>query len=215
MKHKYFIQYIDDLNRICQDVCAKYNAFGEDLKQAKQNYASAVPAGYSVREGKRLLEGERLKEAQEAYYEKLNKLQTEARQKIEEVRAAIREHNTEYLAVDPAKVNHAGVLLLGSGTMSEADMVDLANKYWNNPTMLKMISGQIGKRSEFSALKMAIDTFCSPESRLEVFEFGARWVMFTIDAVDYRAESYQAEWEVTYNELKNEMAALDTFKMEV
>lgn len=65
MKHTYFTQYIDDLNKICQNVCAKYKAFGEDLKQARVNYTSAVPAGYSVSEGKRLLEGERLKEAQD------------------------------------------------------------------------------------------------------------------------------------------------------
>jgi len=111
-------------------------------------------------------------------------------------------------------------MLLNSGAMKDTDLVALANKYWNNPTMLKMIACQAEKNLDDSKiarfLATKISRYIAPTDRLRVFDDAVSVAMRTIQDNGNIAGTFQQKWSAEFKDsLRAAMAQHDTFKMEV
>ena len=219
MAKTYFSQYIDDVDKIIKEAVHKHDKASIELEDArKRNERAQANQEYS--RDKKTVEAAAFREAQAAYRKSVQSLQDEADTAFKSLRLSLAKHIAEYTAADPEKVDQNTVMLLNSGVMRDTDLVSMANKYWNNPTMLKLIAGEAeknltdSKTARYLAVKIA--EYISPNTRLSVFDNTVSIAMRTIADDGHRAGVFQKMWnEEFYPSAKANMAALDGFNMEV
>lgn len=219
MANTYFAQYIDDINSIIKEARHRHDKASIALKNAlERNEAAQANKDYSL-ERKRL-EATECREAEKNYRKAIETIQSESRQALGAVRQALAKHAIEYAAADPTKVDQGAVMLLQSGVMGDADLVSLSEKFWNNPTMLKLVAAEAEKNKSNSKMALylssKIQTYLSPESRLRVFDDTVSIAMRSLHSDENAASLFQKLWdEQYYQAAKNGMATLDSFSAEV
>lgn len=219
MAKTYFSQYIDDINRIIKESINKHDMASIALENArKRNEKARADSDYSF--DKKIVEAARFREAEAEYRESMKSLQDETDTAFQTLRQSLVKHIAEYTAADPGKVDQSAVMLLNSGSMRDTDLVALANKYWNNPTMLKLVAGEAEKNLTNSktarSLAMKITEYISPDTRLRVFDDTVSIAKRTIQNNEHAASTFQRLWdEQFYSSAKHNMATLDSFNMEV
>lgn len=218
MGNTYFKQYINDIDRIIKEAREKHDMASVRLENARQrNDEAKANREYSVE--KKAVAAAQYAEEQSEYRKNIKLIQTDTETAFKELRQTLEKHIAEYTAADPGKVDQSAVMLLNSGAMSDTDLAALANKYWNNPTMLKLIKGQADQMMRDSRtarlLSMNIAKYISPRSRLEVFDAAVDIARRTIHENGKAAGVFQKRWdEEFFPGLRDNMAALDGFKME-
>lgn len=218
MAQTYFTQYIDNINLIMQEARAKHNKAADAFTEAEKSNKEAQ-SNPKFSPAWKMVEAEKFHAAKQEYNEAVKKINEEAALSISAVRHTLTRHIAKYVAADPEKVDQSAVMLLNSGAMSDGDLVALANKFWNNPTMLKLISSHAEKNLDNSRsarlLASSISKYLAPESRLGVFDSAARIASRALSADPGRAATFQKHWDDHfYGELKDEMSALDSFSVE-
>lgn len=219
MAKTYFSQYIDDINRIIKEARNKHDMASIALESARKRNESAK-GNREFSPDRKMVEAAQFREAEAEYKKAMESIQAEADAAFKTLRQSLAKHIAEYTAADPGKVDQSAVMLLNSGVMMDSDLVALANKYWNNPTMLKLVAGQAEKMLTDSKaaryLAQGIAKYLSPESRLRVFDDAVSIAKRTIDSRESLAGVFQKRWdEEFYPGLRDCMAELDGFKMEV
>lgn len=219
MERNYFTQYIDDINKIALEAREKYTKVSTALVDTQQA-ANAARIKYPVGDNKRIVAEASYKEAEAGYKRAVNDIQDELGKGFQNLRKTLLKHIAEYTAADPGKVDQNSIALLNSGAMTASDLVALANKHWNNPTMLKLVSAQAQKMPKENRiaglLTNKIEEYISPEVRLNVFDTAVSCAQRTIQQDGYSATGFQKMWDNEfYEKMKSHMARFDTFSVNV
>lgn len=219
MTRTYFSQYIDDIDRIIKESVGKYELACAALADARERNERAQ-ANRDHSHAKKAVEAEAFREAEAEYRKNTQRLQEEADVEFKALRLSLVKHIAEYTAADPGKVDQSAVMLLNSGSMRDTDLVAIANKYWNNPTMLKLVAGEAEKRKTNSKtaryLAMKIAEYTSPDTRLSVFDDTVSIAKHTIRSSENGTGTLRKLWdEQFYSSAKNSMRKWDAFSMEV
>lgn len=219
MTKTYFSQYIDDIDKIIKEAVNKHDMASIALANARKRNEKAQANRDSSRD-KKTVEAAMFREAERDYKKEVDSIQSDMETSFKALRLSLEKHIAEYTAADPEKVDQSAVMLLNSGAMRDTDLVSLANKYWNNPTMLKLVAGAAeknltdSKTARYLALK--IDEYISPDSRLRVFDNAVDAAKRTVNHSENYSANLQKFWaEEAYGPLKTDMSRLDTFSMEV
>lgn len=219
MAKTYFSQYIDDIDKIIKEAVNKHDMASIALANArKRNEKAQTNRDYS--HDKKTVEAAMYREAEADYKKEVVAIQNDMETSFKALRLSLAKHIAEYTAADPGKVDQSAVMLLNSGSMRDTDLVALANKYWNNPTMLKLVASAAeknltdSKTARYLALKIA--EYISPDTRLRVFDSAVDTAKRTVNHSESYSASFQKFWAgEAYNALKADMSRLDTFSMEV
>lgn len=219
MAKTYFSQYIDDIDKIIKEAVNKHDMASIALADARtRNERAQANREYS--RDKKTVEAIAYREAESDYKKKVESIQSDMEASFKALRQSLVKHIAQYTAADPEKVDQNAIMLLSSGAMRDTDLVAMANKYWNNPTMLKLIAGEAeknltdSKTARFLALKIA--EYVSPDTRLRVFDSAVDAAKRTVNHSESYSASFQKFWTgEAYNALKTDMSRLDTFSMEV
>lgn len=216
MAHTYFAQYIDDVKGIVREAVDKHNKAATALAAARRENEESKRSGDS---DKQIVAAAYLRAAEAEYNDKVRNIEIDADMAFKAVRQELEKHSVNYTAVNPDRVDQNAVALLNSGVMSDADLVAMADKYWNNPTMLKLVAGAAEKNLTDSQtaryLAVRIAGFISPDTRLGVFDDTVSIAKRTIQADTTAAEIYKRMWdEQFYSDMRKAMESLDTFTME-
>lgn len=219
MAKTYFSQYIDDINKIIKAAINKHDMASIALADARQRNANAQ-ANPEYSRDKKIVEAAAFREAEAEYRKSIEAIQNEADAAFKALRMSLAKHIAEYIAADPGKVDQSAVMLLNSGSMRDTDLVALANKYWNNPTMLKLVAGAAEKNLTDSKiarhLAVKIAEYVSPDARLRAYDDTVSIAKRTIQESETTAATFQRMWdEELYGSAKNNMASLDSFSVEV
>lgn len=216
MANTYFAQYIDDINRVIAEAIDKHDEASKALAWAHSRSEESKRDGSR---DKQIVAAAQLREAEANYNSKVRNIELEVDMAFKAIRQELEKHSVRYTAADPDRVDQNAVSLLNSGVMSDADFVAMANKYWNNPTMLKLIAGAAeqnltdSKTARFLAVKIA--EFIAPDTRLGVFDDTVSIAKRAIQSDTAAAEIYKKMWdEQFYSEMRKAMDSLDTFSME-
>lgn len=219
MAKTYFSQYIDDIDKIIKKAVNKHDMASIALANArKRNEKAKANRDYS--HDKKTVEAAMFREAEADYKKEVVAIQDDMEASFKALRLSLVKHIAEYTAADPDKVDQSAVMLLNSGSMRDTDLVALANKYWNNPTMLKLVAGAAEKNLTDSkiarTLAVEISNYISPATRLQVFDSAVNAAKRTVNNSEEYSASFQKFWaDKGYNALKADMSRLDTFSMEV
>lgn len=219
MAKTYFSQYIDDVDKIAKEYWHKHDMVSIALADArKRNEKAQANSEYS--RDKKTVAAAAFREAEREYKKAVESIQNEMVTSFKALRQSLAKHIAEYTAADPGKVDQNAVVLLNSGVMRDTDLVAMANKYWNNPTMLKLIAGEAeknltdSKTARYLAVKIA--EYISPDARLRVFDSAVDAAKRTVSQSESYSASFQKFWSgEAYNALKTHMSNLDTFSTEV
>ena len=76
---------------------------------------------------------------------KLEAIPEEFRRNAESIREEVKNTFSKKYGVNAASVDANAVTLLNSGVLTDDEIIDLANQYSNNPTMMKIIAGTLKK----------------------------------------------------------------------
>ena len=215
----YFSQYIDDIDRVITEAIHKHDMASIALANARtRNKKAQANRDYSY--DKKAVEAARFREAEADYKKEVVSIQDDMEASFKALRLSLVKHIAEYTAADPGKVDQSAVMLLNSGSMRDTDLVALANKYWNNPTMLKLVAGAAEKDMTDSktarVLALKIAEYISPDTRLRVFDSAVDAAKRTVNHSEGYSAAFQKLWAgEAYNALKAGMSRLDTFSMEV
>lgn len=219
MAKTYFSQYIDDIDKITKEAINKHDMASIALADARTRNEKAQ-ANREYSRDKKTVEAAACREAERDYKKEVESIQNDMETSFKALRLSLEKHIAEYTAADPGKVDQSAVMLLNSGSMRDTDLVALANKYWNNPTMLKLVAGAAeknltdSKTARYLALRIA--EYISPENRLRVFDSAVDAAKRTVNHSESYSASFQKFWAgEAYNALKEDMSRLDTFNMEV
>lgn len=219
MANTYFSQYIDDIDTVIKEARIKHDLAFIALENAQEANKKAQ-LDQNISHHRKAIVAAQLREAEDEHRKTLNSLQVEAESSIKTLRRSFEKHIAEYSVADPSKVDQSTVMLLNSGAMRDTDLVALANKFWNNPTMLKLIMAESDKNLTDSKiaryLSVRIAHHLSPTYRLSIFDSAAEVAMRTIHPRASLARMHQKDWaETFFNEYRAAMAQTDTFRMEV
>lgn len=219
MAKTYFSQYIDDIDKIIKEAVNKHDMASIALANArKRNEKAQANRDYS--HDKKTVKAAMFREAEADYKKEVVAIQDDMETSFKALRLSLVKHIAEYTAADPGKVDQSAVMLLNSGSMRDTDLVALANKYWNNPTMLKLVASAAEKNLTDSktarVLALKIAEYISPDTRLRVFDSAVDAAKRTVNHSESYSASFQKFWaNEAYNALKTDMSRLDTFSMEV
>ena len=219
MAKTYFSQYIDDIDKIIKEAVNKHDMASIALADARTRNEKAQ-ANREYSRDKKTVEAAAYREAESDYKKKVDSIQSDMEASFKALRQSLVKHIAEYTAADPEKVDQNAVMLLSSGAMRDTDLVAMANKYWNNPTMLKLIAGEAGKNLTDSktarVLAVEIDRYISPDTRLRVFDSAVSAAKRTVSHSESYSAAFQKFWaNEAYGPLKADMSRLDTFSVEV
>ena len=219
MAKTYFSQYIDDVDKIIKEAVHKHDMASIALADARTRNEKAQ-ANREYSRDKKTVEAAAYREAERDYKKEVESIQIDMEKSFKALRQSLVKHIAQYTAADPEKVDQNAVMLLSSGAMRDTDLVAMANKYWNNPTMLKLIAGEAEKNPTDSKtariLAVEIAQYISPVSRLKNFDDAVDVAMRTIQDNERIAAVFQKEWgERFYPAIKDNMSALDGFRVEV
>ena len=219
MAKTYFSQYIDDIDKIIKEAVNKHDMVSIALADARtRNEKAQANRDYS--HNRKAAEAEAYREAERDYKKKVESIQRDMEASFKALRQSLAKHIAQYTAADPEKVDQNAVMLLNSGAMRDTDLVAMANKYWNNPTMLKLISGEAEKNLTDSktarVLVVEIANHISPDNRLRVFDSAVDAAKRTVNKSESYSAAFQKFWaNEAYGPLKADMSRLDNFGMEV
>ena len=215
MSKVYFTQYIDDLDKISKEARAKIEAAEKTFADVKEKAGQAIrqfPIGHDKRTRAEI----DLREATENYSRSILEIQAEAETKVKDTRSSLVKHLETWAEAKPEMVDNNAVTLLSSGALSAADLIALANKNWNNPTMLKLIRAQAQKTNDrlSAALDKEIRDFLSPTRRMRLFDDTATIIAKTYQTDTNIALKMGAVWDEQFcDSARSHMAALEAFQM--
>lgn len=216
----------------------KYSAYAADMiaiaDEAREQYAAIIKArddaiekekrtaarynpGDPIGDRRRQITRLEREEAEQLYPKQVDALRDETMRKYKALRAELSDDIDEFILVDPAKVDPAGVALIQSGTLSDADYQHLAKKYSTNPTMLRLISGEVQKmgldKSRIArALAYTIDEFTSKEKRLAFFDDNVEALMKTIRREEYMSAGIAKLMDASgYQNIKDSAKRFDDY----
>jgi hypothetical protein len=137
----------------------------------------------------------------------------QAKAAIAKARRDLESDVSEFLKVDPSKVDTSTLALLQSGAMTDDDLVTLASANASNVTMLKMIGAEAGRRKDSrqaTALGVKIGNFLDASTRLAAFDRGAYVVKQTLNPI--YAEALGSYWDASYRaDVAADLDALNSF----
>lgn len=216
MKYTYFSQYIDDIDAITRKAREEHDNVATKLETARA-HNDATKRDRQASQDKRMIVAAQLREAEAEYKKSVEAIENEASTAFMKLRRSLVKDITEYTAADPSKIDQNAVMLLNSGAMSDADLVALANRFWNSPTMLKLISGKAQKMLDDSRIARLLATkiadFVSSKSRLEVFDTAAHITQRSIHRSGNLMYKERLNDDILPG-LRECMAQLDGFHME-
>ena len=214
MSKVYFTQYIDDLDKISKEARAKIEAAEKTFADVKEKAGQAIrqfPIGHDKRTRAEI----DLREATENYSRFILEIQAEAETKVKDTRSSLVKHLATWAEAKPEMVDNNAVTLLSSGALSAADLVALANKNWNNPTMLKLVHAQATKYGDDLAKTLAIKLrdYLAPTQRLRLFDYTATIIAKTYQTDTNFALKIGAVWDEQFcDSARSHMAALESFE---
>ena len=161
---------------------------------------------------------EEFAEAESAYRKEVEKIRVNMENDFHALRGELKKDVYEYLAADPGKVDQNAVALLSSGAINGIDLAAMSNKYWNNPTMLKLIKDRAENVQDDAAksVRRALSVHLNPETRLTNYDSAVHVAMKTIRHEPGLSDGMQKHWDTEWYEgLRANMAKTDAFSVEV
>ena len=158
MKHDTFDGYIADLQAVYQKAAGKR----EELRTARDKAAEEwhktkrdeSASEYTLTSAKM-----KYLDAEAAYKEEIEKLQSETNDEVSTVRQEFEEHLNSFYTVDGAKLDDDTVRLLNSGLVLRKEEAErIASRYQDNPTMIRLVDDYCNKHSVKSDLMKAYGT---------------------------------------------------------
>lgn len=226
MKHKYFANFLDDIQDVYDEHIKKYQEAFSDLERARKakERVDSNPGDRFFGE-KRHLAAKELVVAEREFKMAADKIQNEAMYAVDALKKALKNDVAEYAAADPGKLDANTVTLLNSGILGSRDLVGLANKNWGNPTMLRLIENYANRiaesdlsghdRAVVNTLRQRINSHCGEKDRIDIMDAAGAWVRKCLQGNEYVAAAMQREAPNAFGHLRELMASTDTFSMEV
>lgn len=224
MKHQYFADYITELDKIYRESREAHDLASIKVSEARKAMDEITPMYPIGSDGNihynRQLAEQNYKDALRGYAESMKHLEEGISAQVKALRADLAKDVAEFVKIDPAAVDANTMTLLNSGALTGRDFLDLANKFWNNPTMLRLISAEAQKRLDKSAiarhLAVRIAKFTEPKARLQIFDEATDILSRTVRPDSSLSGAMQQRWDSEYlSAFRANMAALDSFSLEV
>lgn len=217
MKKKYFAEYIDEIDRIAKEARTRHDLASIALKKADEKLNKDLKnANLSVTRKK--ASREEFAEAEAAYRKEVENIRVDMEKGFRVLREDLKKDVYEYVGANPDRVDQNAIALLSNGVVNDADLVSMSNKYWNNPTMLKLIAkhaNDIQSRTA-SVIGLKISAHVSPDTRLNLYDQSVKIAMRTVQHDGGISGSMQKSWDNEWHEkLRAAMAETDTFSVEV
>ena len=181
MKKKYFAEYIDEIDRIAKEARIRQDLASIALKKAEEKLNKDLKkTNLSV--ARKSAYREEFAEAEAAYRKEVEKIRVKMENDFRVLRGDLKKDVYEYLAADPGKVDQNAVALLSSGAINGVDLAAMSNKYWNNPTMLKLIKDRAENVQDDAAksIRRTLSVHLNPETRLTNYDSAVHIAMKTI-----------------------------------
>ena len=226
MKHKYFADYVSDVQSIYDAYLDKYQEVFATVERARAA-KKAADENFTdqFREQKRMITAQEMKDAEWDFKRNAMRIQSEAGNALARLRKDLEADIAEYTAADPSKLDSNAVTLLNSGIMGYNDLLRMANAQWGNPTMLRLIGNHAKKlydadptskdAKNANALHSKIQHYCSGKDQLEVFDAAGAWVNKCLQSNERVAAAMQKEAPAAFENLHGLMANTDSFCAEV
>lgn len=206
-----FEKYIDTINTTLHTLSDTLKSLDDGIAKTrtdidgKKRYGTVSPAKMEVYR-------EELAEAERAYRENCVAAADKARREAQEARQSLERELAQFTLADPSSLDSASLSLLNSGIMRDDDLVNLALKNAQNPTMLRLVAAQAKTLDTPTAndLMAHIAVYVSPDSRLRVFDVAVANAHFTGDS-RFLSIAVDAWDERIYKEVRDDMQQLNSF----
>lgn len=142
----------DTLHKKVDAAKVKMNCAYDDMRDPAYPNRQMAEALYAVAKGEHQL-------AEEECRIEYNKLMDTHRTRVDELRTKFAAYLDDYYAASPDKLDAATMQLLNSGICTASDLARLAERYTDNPTMLRIVGSH-------AASKMQEDKHLSREDRV-------------------------------------------------
>lgn len=217
MKKKHFAEYIDEIDRIAKEARIRQDLASITLKKAEEKFNKDLK-NPNLSITRKNASREEFSEAEAAYRKEVESIRVDMENNFRVMREDLKKDVYEYVGANPDRVDQNAVALLSNGVVNDADLVSMSNKYWNNPTMLKLIAkhaNDIQSRTA-SMIRLKISTYVSPDTRLNLYDQSVKIAMRTVQHDGGISGSLQKSWDNEWHEkLRAAMAETDTFSVEV
>jgi hypothetical protein len=149
--------------------------------------------------------------AERTYRESVPQAVENNKRAVAAIRKELAAVNADFVTAKAADVDASTLALLNSGVLNINDLASLAKQFASNPTMLRLIGAQAEKVEGPNNLSVAIEQFCSPETRMNTFDVFARQATYSDPLF---AEVYNAYWaEKDCDRATARMQALESFEL--
>lgn len=145
-KHPDFVGYIDDLKKVFEDACSKYDKIYDAVETARRIWKDAKS---DLPEGNINLERHKLNylEAEENFKENMTSLRADVDGKIKAIREQLQTHARAFYRADSSKLDNDTITLLESGILTDNELESLVRKFKNNVTMMRMVGRYAAMRN--------------------------------------------------------------------
>lgn len=144
--HPIFTRYIDDLKKIYEDACIKYDEIFSAVETARKVWGD-VKGTPGLGELNLVRAKEAYLTAEQTFKDSMGELRKKTDEKVAAVRDQLLEHSRAFYRADSSKLDNNTLVLLESGILTDNEVESLARKFRNNVTMVRMIGRYSGMRN--------------------------------------------------------------------
>ena len=126
------------------DIWAKLDKLTEQMQQLRKDRSKYSEKGYQEKE-------EALSAQISGCKKQLGEVSNGFTEAAEAIKAECKDRFKTKYGIDPAKIDNAGVILIQSGALSPAELLDLSKKYEGNATMRRLIGAELLKSGDEEA----------------------------------------------------------------
>lgn len=143
--HPTFTGYVDDLKKVYEDSCSKYDKIFSAVEDARKAWkdAEGTPAlsELSVVRAK-----EAYLTAEQTFKDSMSEFKKEVDEKVKTIRDQLEMHAKAFYRASADKLDNDTLTLLGSGILTDSEVESLSRKFRDNPTMYRVVGKFAGER---------------------------------------------------------------------
>ena len=146
-KKKTFHSFLEDLQTIYKEEVANYNAVQTAFSIAEKDY-NATMADRTAPEHIKLIARGDYERAKLVFEQNRMKAQDSYNNRVRTLRQQMAEFTADVYRATPDRIDQSAMQLLNTGIMSADEMEHLANKYLDNPPMMRIIGQYAMQKAE-------------------------------------------------------------------
>ncbi len=215
-----FREYLQELESIYKDADKEYQALITDLSDKQMKADKGRKDQALAPERKAVLELD-LKDARTNFSKQVEMIRADINKKYQELRADYIEKCEEYLTLKPESVTAETIAIINSGLMNTSDYQQMCDRNWNNPTVLRLISGKLRASEDVNErhIAVSIDAYCSIPNRTNILDSANNVLSKSIDADCNSASKSNTAFKQLYEDNKTSlygaMNSYDGYKGEI